>query len=49
MEPETMTTRTIVVRGQKVNIYYYELFLDLYKTWKQQGMSQEDIEDLLLS
>lgn len=46
---EVMTARTIIVRGQKVNIYYYELLLDLLKTWKAQGMSQKDIEDLLLS
>jgi len=46
---ETMTAKTIIVRGKKINIYYYELFLDLLKTWKAQGMSREEIEDLLLS
>lgn len=46
---ETMTARTIVVRGQKVNIYYYELFVELLTTWKNAGMSIEDIEDLILS
>ena len=46
---ETMTAKTIVVRGKKINIYYYELFIDLLKTWKAQGMSREEIEDLLLS
>lgn len=46
---DVMTERTIVVRGQKINIYYYELFVDLLKSWKASGMSTEDIEDLLLS
>lgn len=43
-----MTKKIITVRGQKVFIGYYELFLDLYKEWRK-TMSQEDIEDMLLS
>ena len=48
MTEEKRTVKTIVVRGQKVTIYYYELFLDLYKEWRANGMSQEEIEDLIL-
>lgn len=45
---EKRTTKVITVRGQKVTIYYYELFLELYKEWRK-TMAQEEIEDLLLS
>lgn len=46
---EEMTVKTITVRGQSVTLYHYELFLLLYKEWRASGMSQEDVEDLLLA
>lgn len=49
MLSETLTRRTITVRGTAVTIHHYELFIDLLKQWKASGMSQEDIEELLLS
>lgn len=44
-----MTEKVITVKGKSVNIYHYELFLDLLKSWKSQGMSMEEIEELILA